>query len=62
MAKTWEQMAPEEKLEDLRKDIKTLFAHFNKMQESQEALAYRLNGAVSLLHEVAEAVKKLENR
>jgi uncharacterized protein YoxC len=62
MAKTWDKMTDSEKIEDLRKDVKTIFGHLNEIRDAQNDLASRLNGAVSLLSEVADAVKKLEKR
>lgn len=62
MPKTWEQMTQAERIEDLRNDIKTIFSTLNEIRTEQQNLAFRLNGAVSLVSEVADAVKKLEKR
>jgi hypothetical protein len=55
-------MTQAERIEDLRNDIKTIFSTLNEIRTEQQNLAFRLNGAVSLVSEVADAVKKLEKR
>ncbi len=53
MAKTWEQMSQSEKIEDLRRDIKSLMQAFSTLGADH-------NRQSNLLSEVAAAVKKLE--
>jgi hypothetical protein len=59
MAKTWEHMSQEEKIEDLRKDVKAIFEHLNDLKGSQNHIVRRLDGVFSLASEVAKKVERL---
>lgn len=60
MVKTWQKMTQAEKIEDLRKDVKSIFKHLKEIQSVQKSTIARLEGVSSLLSEVAVAIKKLE--
>jgi hypothetical protein len=57
MTKTWEELTEPEKIEDLRKDVKAIFAQLNDIIETQSQLGLRLDKAASLLSEVAMSSK-----
>jgi hypothetical protein len=62
MRKTWEQMTPEEKIEDLRSDVKRIFLVLSDLKSENTALAHRVTGAASLASEVAKKVETLSGR
>ena len=61
MAKAWQKMTNAEKIEDLKRDAKLISKLLKQVQSEQKNLITRLDGAVSLLSEVAVAIKKLDS-
>ena len=59
MAKAFEELTVPEKVEDLRKDVKAIFAQLNDIIETQSQLGLRLDRSVSLLSQVAMFAKTL---
>jgi DNA-binding ferritin-like protein len=59
MPRTWEKMTQEEKIEDLRNDVKSIFRHLNDLTQTQHAIAKRLGEIASLANEVAKKVEHL---
>jgi Ni,Fe-hydrogenase III large subunit len=59
MPKNWEEMTEAEKIEDLRKDVKTIFQHLNSITESQRQITHRLDQIGSLANEVYKKVERL---
>lgn len=62
MAKSWETMTSEEKIEDLRSDVKRIFQLLSDLKSEQAALSHRVTGAASLASEVAKKVETLGAR
>jgi hypothetical protein len=60
MPKKSEELSQSEKIDDLRKDVKTIFTQLNSHHESIRNMTLELETIVSLLKEVSETVKKLE--
>jgi len=60
MAKKLEELSQSDKIDDLRKDVKTIFSHLNSHDEAIRNMTLELETIVNLLKEVAETVKKLE--
>lgn len=69
MEKTWEEMTQSEKIEDLRRDVKSIFALLNQFRD---AIAQDQQGVLSrievlqrngpLLHGLHERIRELEKR
>jgi polyhydroxyalkanoate synthesis regulator phasin len=66
MPKTWEQMTQAEKIEDLRRDVVTLFDAYNDMNRRLMAgglvVGQRLEQVQKTLNEVGEKLAALEDR
>jgi hypothetical protein len=62
MAKTWDQLTPEEKIEDLRRDVVNLFDALNASNRARALVATHVDEAKSLAREAIAAVKELNKR
>ncbi len=62
MPKKSEELSQSEKIDELRKDVKILFSRLDSHNESIRNMTLELETIVTLLKEVSETVKKLENR
>ncbi len=57
MGKKWEEMTQEEKIDDLRRDVKTIFSHLNMVKNDVQLLAGKLNEHATILTRVQKAAK-----
>ena len=69
MPKTWDQMTPAEKIEDLRRDMLSTMATVNQWVHNQQQLGayhndlmHKHTATSNLASEVAAAVKALEQK
>ena len=62
MAKTWDEMTTEEKVEDLRRDVKTIMDAVNSSNEAQRELSKDHRRVSNMLAEVAKAVEEIERK
>ncbi len=60
MPKKSDELSQSEKIDDLRKDVKTIFSRLDSHNESIRNMTLELETIVGLLKEVSETVKKLE--
>jgi hypothetical protein len=58
--KKWEELSHVEKIEDLRKQVKRLFAVANNITATQDNAASQISGIKLTLNEIAKAVEQLE--
>ena len=59
MAKTWEQLTPEEKIEDLRRDVLSLSDLLNQFQHG---VVRQLGQGLATMKALTERVSELEQR
>jgi hypothetical protein len=57
MAKAWDELTQPEKIEDLRNDVKAIFAQLHDLIETQSQLGLRRDNALGLLSDVSMTVK-----
>jgi hypothetical protein len=58
MAKTWEQMTSDEKIEDLRRDVKKIIAAVNNLTTNQDAISAKVG---DLFNQVLSVKKRLDD-
>ena len=59
MAKTWEQLTPEEKIEDLRRDVLNLS---DLLDQFQRGVVQRLGQGLATMQALTRRVSELEQR
>ena len=62
MTKKLEELSQSEKIDELHKDVKSIFSHLHSHDEAIRNMTLELETIVTLLKEVAETVKKLEKQ
>ncbi len=62
MSKTWEEMSSDEKIEDLRTDIKSIFYAINEIRDGQNNLLSRINQLGRLVNEASKDIDKLKGK
>jgi hypothetical protein len=62
MPKTWEQLTPEEKIDDLRNDVVKLFEEARAARRERQVLGESIGRVDAKLTEVAKAVFDLQKR
>jgi hypothetical protein len=62
MGKKWEELTPDEKVEDLRRDVVRLFTAVNGALDELRRVSGETSQAQNLASEVAKAVQALERQ